>query len=313
VTRPVPATTTARARDDRLLVLGYHNVAPTWRWPDATVRGFARQMTLLARATNVVGLEQALGDLRAGRPLPPRAVALTFDDGYRDNLLGAVPVLRRLGLPATVFLVPGFLSHKVHAWWERLSWALRNARADAVECDATLLPLTGTQDRARALDVLEASLKRDDLEVRHERLERFVEALSPEGELQPGELFLDWDEARELVRAGIAVGSHTMDHAILARESATAQHQDLRESRELLERELGVAVSTLAYPNGQAGDYDAVTVEAARAGGYSYAVTTRGRVSTAATAPYEISRWVVSPERPAARLVVGAVRSLLSS
>lgn len=299
----------------RLLVLGYHNVDSTWRWPATPTggpRNFARQMSLLAKVANVVPLDAALADLAEGRPLPPRAVAVTFDDGYRDNLTHAVPVLRRLGLPATVFLVPGFLSHKVHAWWERLSWALATTRVPSVEVDGTLLPLGDDAARVRARDAIEASLKRDDLATRHERLDRLVEALGPEGDLHPGDLFIDWDEARKLVGAGIAIGSHTMSHAILARETAAEQQADLRESRELLERELGVAIRTLAYPNGQAGDYDEITIDAARAAGYSHSVTTRGRLTDASTPHHEIARWIVSPEKPASRLAVGSLRSLLS-
>jgi peptidoglycan/xylan/chitin deacetylase (PgdA/CDA1 family) len=300
---------------DRLLVLGYHNVASTWRWPATSgggPRNFTRQMTVLAKVANVVPLDAALADLAAGRPLPPRAVAITFDDGYRDNLTHAVPVLRRLGLPATVFLVPGFLSHKVHAWWERLGWALRTTRVPSVEVDGAVLPLGDDAARARALDVIEASLKRDDLATRHERLDRLVDALEPDGDPHPGELFMDWDEARELVAAGLAIGSHTMSHAILARETAAEQQADLRESKELLERELGVVIHTLAYPNGQADDYDTTTIDAARAAGYSHAVTTRGRLTDAATPPYEVARWIVSPEKPASRLAVGGLRSLLT-
>jgi peptidoglycan/xylan/chitin deacetylase (PgdA/CDA1 family) len=303
------------AAGGRLLVLGYHNVDSTWRWPATPAggpRNFARQMSLLARVANVVPLDAALADLAEGRPLPPRAVAITFDDGYRDNLTHAVPVLRRLGLPATVFLVPGFLSHKVHAWWERLGWALRTTRVPAVEVDRTLLPLSDDAARVRALAVIEASLKRDDLVTRHERLDRLVEALELEGDLHPGDLFIDWDEARELVGTGIAIGSHTMGHAILARETPAEQQADLRESRELLERELGVAVRTLAYPNGQPGDYDEITIHAACAAGYSHSVTTRGRITDASTPHHEIARWIVSPEKPAARLAVGSVRSLIS-
>ncbi|MGE3285929.1 MAG: polysaccharide deacetylase family protein [Pseudonocardia sp.] len=298
----------------RLLVLGYHNVDTTWRWPatpSGGPRNFARQMTWLARSTNVVPLDAALADLAAGRPLPSRAVAITFDDGYRDNLVHAVPVLRHLGLPATVFLVPGFLSHKVHAWWERLSWALRTTAAPSVEFEGEMLPLGSEQDRGRALGMIEASLKRDDLVTRHDRLETLVAALEPPGELHPGDLYMDWDEARELVRAGVSIGSHTMGHAILARETAAEQQEDLCECRDALQRELGVEVRSLAYPNGQRGDYDDVTIDAARASGHEFAVTTRGRITETGTPPFETPRWIVSPERPAARLAAGCLRSLL--
>jgi peptidoglycan/xylan/chitin deacetylase (PgdA/CDA1 family) len=298
----------------RLLVLGYHNVDASWRFPcPSGPRDFARQMALLARVANVVPLDAALADLTAGRPLPPRAVAITFDDGYRDNLTHAVPVLRRHGLPATVFLVPGFLSHKVHAWWERLAWALRTTAAPSVDFSGETMPLGDDAARIRARDRIEVCLKRDDLATRHDRLEELVAALEPPGEMHPGELYLDWDEARDLVRSGISIGSHTMGHAILARETAAEQQRDLRESREILERELGVEIRTLAYPNGQAGDYDEITIGAAQAAGYTHAVIAHGRATASGTPPFETPRWIVSPDKPPLRLAVGSLRSLHGS
>lgn len=104
---------------NRLMVLGYHNIEPTWRFTDPAggIDNFTRQLSALRRVTNIVPLESALDAIAGGRPLPPRAVAITFDDGYRDNLTLGVPVLQRLKIPATIFLVPEFLSGRVHAWW----------------------------------------------------------------------------------------------------------------------------------------------------------------------------------------------------
>src|SRR4051812_23337545 len=98
----------------QLLVLCYHNVDPTWSFPArrrAGRLGLERQLRLLKRLATVVPLETAVGALAEGRSLPPRAVALTFDDGYRDNLTVAVPMLQQLELPATFFLVPGLLDN----------------------------------------------------------------------------------------------------------------------------------------------------------------------------------------------------------
>jgi hypothetical protein len=106
---------------DRLIVLMWHNVEGTWCYPAAPgagTRGLAQQLRRLKQLASVVPLEDALEALAAGRPLPSRAVAITFDDGYRDNLDLAAPLLQDLGLPATFFLVPGLLSYEVRPWWE---------------------------------------------------------------------------------------------------------------------------------------------------------------------------------------------------
>ena len=94
-------------RASRLLVLGWHNVDGTWNFPakpGAGRRGMARQLTALSKLASVVPLTWALERLHNGVKLPPRAVALTFDDGYADTLTLAVPLLERLRLPATEVL-----------------------------------------------------------------------------------------------------------------------------------------------------------------------------------------------------------------
>ncbi len=300
----------------RLLVLGYHNVDSTWRYPARRgqgIRTLARQLQVLRRIAHVVPLEAALRTLAEGGSLPPRAVAITFDDGYRDNLTQAVPLLARLGIPATIYLVPGFLSGEVHAWWERLAWAISRARAGYLEFDGTRHELRGAAERVAALEVVEAELKTRNHAARLAAVEELVEALEPEGSYRADELFLDWDGARKLAGAGIGIGSHTMRHAILAREDEAAQRADVADSRRLLETELQVPVDTLAYPNGLVGDYDATTISAVREAGYTHAVTTWGRTSSAETPPYEICRKMASPDRSPARLAVGVLRSFAPS
>ncbi len=104
----------------RLLVLCYHNVNSTWCFPAGPgdgVRGLESQLRMLNRLFHVIPLEDAAARLAEGRTLPRRAAAITYDDGYRDNLALAVPMLERLGLPATFFLVPGLLSNDSIPWW----------------------------------------------------------------------------------------------------------------------------------------------------------------------------------------------------
>jgi peptidoglycan/xylan/chitin deacetylase (PgdA/CDA1 family) len=280
-----------------LLVLAFHNVEATWCWPSDAGEGistFVRQMKTLHGIANVVPLEDALRALEEGRPLPPRAVALTFDDGYRDNLTLAVPVLQRFAMPATIYLVPGFLSGQEQAWWERLGWAVGCARSSHLQFGGRSHPLTDANARVAAIRAVETAVKSVTHAERCRLIEQVVEDLRPSGEFGAEDLFLDWESARKLVDGGMSIGSHTLGHAILAREDAADQRADLSTSRRLLQEGLGVEVNTLAYPNGRRGDYDATTIAAARDAGYSHAVTTWGRPVSAGADPYEICRLVVS-------------------
>jgi peptidoglycan/xylan/chitin deacetylase (PgdA/CDA1 family)/CelD/BcsL family acetyltransferase involved in cellulose biosynthesis len=284
---------------DRLLIVAWHNVERTWNYPAAPgagAAGFEHQLRRLQRLGTIVPLETSLRQLTTGQPLPPRAIALTFDDGYRDNLEVGAPVLERLGLPATFFLVPGILDGTVSPWWETVAWAVQRTARTSLDWEGQTLPLGGRAGR-RTLELVTDRLKEHDQVGRAAAVAELLERLEPDGEPDHRRLFLDWDGARELLRRGFEVGAHSMDHAILARESPAAQLTDLVESRRRLEAELDVAVDVLAYPNGSRADYDAATVDAARRAGYSHGLTARSGWNSRATPLFEIRRVVLEPQR----------------
>ena len=296
-----------------LVVLGWHNVEGTWCFPSGRRGGPAaleRQLRFLRRAANVVPLADGLAALADGRPLS-RAVAITFDDGYADNLRLAAPLLDRLALPATFFLAPGFLSGQTEAWWEVLAWAFTRTTRSAVEWEGERFLVADGPTRRQAFGHVAERLKRRSRAERERSVEGLVHRLAPSG--TPGQLFLDWAGARELARRpGVAIGSHSMHHAILSEETAEDQHADLRESRRRLEDELSVEVTLLAYPNGGERDFDATTVSAAEAAGYLHALTMVPGVNRSATPVYGIRRFLVQPE--AGRQGLGGVaRSAVST
>jgi peptidoglycan/xylan/chitin deacetylase (PgdA/CDA1 family) len=284
----------------RLLVLAWHNVNPTWCFPaprGAGARGLERQLAFLARRCTVVPLADGLRALDQDDPLPPLAVALTFDDGYRDQLELAAPMLARLGLPATFFLVPGLLDGAARPWWELLAWVFTRSVRDSAVWEGRTLGLRDAGERRRSLATVLDELKRRDHQARDAALDELSERCAPDGKLEELAAFLDWDGARQLARRGFTVASHSLHHAILAEESTSAQERDLALSRRRLEEELEVPVELLAYPNGKQPDYSEATVTAARSAGYSHALTTIEGWNRPTTATYEIRRFVQQPER----------------
>jgi peptidoglycan/xylan/chitin deacetylase (PgdA/CDA1 family) len=297
----------------RLLVLAWHNIEPTWGFPGATAaagrQGFAHQLRLLRRWTNVLPLDTALADLTAGRPLPPRAVALTFDDGYLDNATVAAPMLRHAGLPATFFLVPEFLGGKSGPWWEELGWALAHATAPELHWQGVRYDTSTTSGRHRALDAIAPQLKVDNSAIRKAAVDELTGLLAPEGPLVSSD-FMDWDDAHALLRAGFDIGSHTCSHPILSRERAETQRRELIDSRQGLQTELGCPVDTVAFPNGRAEDYSQTTLELVREAGYAYALTTRTALVDPDVPPHEIGRLVITPETNVRTLMLEAARTL---
>jgi peptidoglycan/xylan/chitin deacetylase (PgdA/CDA1 family) len=297
----------------RLLILTWHNVDRTWCYPcdsGAGALGLEQQLRRLSRFARVVPLRPALNALRDGRRLPLRAVALTFDDGFQDNLELAVPLLESLGLPATFFLVPGMLSGEVHPWWEVIAWAFSQSTQATVSWSGRLLPTRGRSGQ-RSVQWAIGQLKMLDRAGRDQMVAELVELLAPEGRPNDRSLMLDWNGARELVRRGFSIGSHSMYHAILSREPTDRQARDLAVARQQLETELGIAVELLAYPNGAQGDYDTGTIQAAKRAGYAYGFTVRAGYNVPSTPDYEMRRVVLEPVGAFSEMVVRRIAGKL--
>lgn len=278
-------------------MLGWHNITATPSFPQepgAGPRGFERQVRALARYARPVPLYPALRALAAGRRLPARAVALTFDDGYRDNAEVAVPILRAHRVPGTFFLVPGFLDRRVSPWWEDLA----RAWASVPEGGGTLagwhVPPDG-RARRQALAAAQQELKAIP---GNARLRRVAQAFRDAGTGRTAvDLMMDWDEARGLVAAGMDVGSHTDSHPILAREDAMAQRAELVDAARALREGLGHPVPLVAYPNGTAADIDGRSIAAARGAGHSFGITTVWGPNRRDVHPFLIRRALVQPTR----------------
>jgi peptidoglycan/xylan/chitin deacetylase (PgdA/CDA1 family) len=295
-----PVNRSNRGLHRRLAVLDWHNIEGTAAFPSAPgegPRGLKRQLLFLRRFATVVPLEAALNALAKGRPLRPRAVAITFDDGYRDNLHIAVPLLQRLGLPATFFLVPGLLSGEIRAWWEVLAWAFAKTSLDYISWEGIQLPLQSAAPRRSSFDRVADRLKHRSRVQRDRAVAELGDLLAPGENPRHNELFMDWEEAKRLVSEGFAIGSHGMYHAILAQENVEEQRRDLAQAKVELEDQLEVRVELLAYPNGTARDYNEATIAAAKSAGYSHAVTTQDGLNNSSTSAWEIRRFVMYPER----------------
>jgi peptidoglycan/xylan/chitin deacetylase (PgdA/CDA1 family) len=209
-----------------------------------------------------------LSDGGAGRWL-----ALTFDDGYDDNVTLALPRLSAHGARATFYLTAGLMDRRRAPWWDVLAHALERARAPRAvfEADGVVIPVSTetSEARRRALAALLPAMRvpRPEQEA---RLSRLREALGVPDEAPCA--LATWERAARLAEAGMEIGAHTLHHPFLSLHSAAEQRQEIEGSVALIERRLGVRPTGLAYPGG---DHDDTTVEACVASGLAYAVTTR--------------------------------------
>lgn len=298
----------AAGRGDRgLLIMIYHRVleAPDPlrpRTPDAVA--FSAQMDLVASCFNVLPLDEALDRMQSGS-LPARALCVTFDDGYADNLSVAAPIMRQHGVHATVFVATGYLDGGL-MFNDAITEAIRGAPSSLDLSDLGLgeFELVDDQRRLAAIRRLVGELKYRPAE---ERRDVATEIFRRAGTEVPGDMMLTTAQLRQLRDSGIAIGAHTETHPILSRLEPVAARNDMARGKEALEAIVGETIRLFAYPNGRPGeDFDGRHVAMARELGFSAALSTAWGAAHRGCDLFQVPRvapWDAQSWRYAARLV----------
>jgi len=247
-----------------LPILTYHRIAELGGGDDldegvidATPAQFDAQLALLAKYFTFVGIDEVLEFLR-GRPLPPNPVMVTFDDGYRECHEVALPLLQKHGARAVFFIATDYTENRRLFWWDRIAYLLHRAESSRIEL---------TVPRRMGFDIATAE-QREHAGKSLVRLVKTHYALDLDGFLdelteQCGTpwnreaerrivdgVLMTWDEVRELRAAGMDVQSHTRRHRVLSTLTQEMLEDELTGSRRDLERAIGEAVRTIAYPVG---------------------------------------------------------------
>lgn len=260
----------------RLTVFMYHRVPmePDALFPTQTCAAqFEQQMQWVKTWFNVLPLSEAVERLKSGS-LPARPAAITFDDGYADNYTVALPILKRLGISATVFVATSFLDGG-EMWNDTVIDAVRNAREPILQLprlEEPALPVHSTMEKRAAITRLLGKLKYLGHEERVD-MANYVKTCS--GTSSRGDLMLTSNQLRELHRSGITIGAHTVSHPILARVDDNRAEQEIADSRDRLFALIGERPTLFAYPNGKPNqDYLGRHVAMAKRCGFVAAVST---------------------------------------
>lgn len=284
-----------------LLVLNYHRIGN----PDddlfdpgvfsATADQFNDQISYLKRHLSPVTLEESLpfidGSLKGnGRRC---RVLITFDDGYLDNYEIAYPILRSHGMQGVFFLATSMVGSCHVPWWDHIAYLVKTARSRrfSLRYPADLAVDIDENGLTQSLRAILRSYKRPD----NANPARFIRELAEEtkGEDPPGTLrrFLNWDEAREMTRGGMAIGSHTHSHDVLSQLQPDQQYEELSKSRAILKNKVGVDAEVLAYPVGSKTSFTNQTQKAAQDAGYQAAFSFYGGTNMQGkTFPYDVAR-----------------------
>lgn len=297
----------------RLTILAGHCVGPVGgdpSWPagehlpddmkissaklERILRWFAARYELATVAEGVARID-------AGK-LTRSVVALSMDDGYRDNRRELLPLLQRVGAKATVYLESRPLDDRKVNWSHKYFWCLARStpfdfvhRFGAHTSDIDTfhgLNQIVTEDRVDPRYHLKRILKYDAKPFERDQAidAVFAELGGDERELCDA-LYMTWDEARELRDGGVELGGHTVGHQILSRLDAAVQREEIEGGARSMQRALGNgAIATFAYPWGRRWDFDEHSKAAAKAAGFRCAVTMHAGTNDARTDRFALKR-----------------------
>jgi len=214
------------------------------------------------------------GAVLGGEPSKLR-VAITFDDGWRDNYSNALPIAKSFGLPFTVFICPGLVGQNNPFWPEQVSalLSIRGKSPTTIEEVIEKLKHGSAMDRDAYLESLRKASSQD---------------YSSTSEIDH---LLSWNEIRSMRTAGVSFGSHTQTHQILTTIPKKSAATELSQSKSAIESEFGEPCTIFAYPNG---DCSSETRQWVADAGYKRALTTTKGAWTAECDPLCLPRLNVS-------------------
>jgi peptidoglycan/xylan/chitin deacetylase (PgdA/CDA1 family) len=292
-------------RSRRLAILMFHGVESEpldppcdWVIDTATLR---RDLDYVRKHFDVLPLGEALERLRDGS-LPKRAATVTFDDGTRNLLTNAAPVLRELGVPAAVFLATGPMGTGELLWPDRLWHAF--AQTTQTEIDLTTLglgvrSLRSDTDRVQTRDTTTNLLKQLPDPERMAEVEALVDRLGPQFDGYGGPFqLLSWDDAADLAGDGlVTLHPHSVTHPILSRCDEAKLDYEVSESCRAIEINTGRAPTIFAYPNGGVHDFDERSRAALRRNGIRWALSTVNGFAGPDSDPFALPRMGFSTDQ----------------
>lgn len=296
---PIATLASGIGKQKKLLIMIYHRVLdePDFMRPDEVDKeAFTWQMELLAKYFNVLPLSEALERMQ-NDTLPPRAVSITFDDGYADNYTNALPILKRFNLTATFFIASGFLDGG-RMWNDTVIEAVRNYPQAELNLSQVGLGSYKTIDQTEKITAASNIIS----QVKHlppEQRSSHVTYIAAQSNNLPNDLMMSSAQLKQLHKNGMEIGGHTVSHPILSKLDDEVAEQEIVVNKVILEEILNTSIKCFAYPNGKPEiDYLEQHIQMVKKAGYRSALSTHWGIVFQSSSPYELNRFTPWDKKP---------------
>lgn len=264
----------------RFYILPFHMIAtkPNGFFPEISVEEFEKIMVHIRKYYEIVSLSEIVDRLK-GKKSIRGCMAITFDDGFRDNYTVAYPILKKYDIPATIFLSPGFIDTGEVPWFIKVRYifmqtSLRRMKSD-INGQEYDLAMETSRERFLASEKLMQHLKRCEDDERKRLLDKLCEQLGINDFHEIIGLMLTWEQIRAMSDCGISFGAHTMSHPVLARLPLEKAEEEIRESKRKIEVMIKKSIDSFAYPFGKRIDYSESIISVLRKMNFECAVTAK--------------------------------------
>jgi peptidoglycan/xylan/chitin deacetylase (PgdA/CDA1 family) len=287
-------------------ILIYHSISDresifvrgTGMWVSPVI--FHKHLNYIRRNYKLISLQKLVDSLKQGR-IPPRSVVLTFDDGFADNFHFVYPYLKCNKIEATFFLTTDCINNKKAIWLQELNYLINNV---------------GVQGVIRGINALAQELRSDDLiietnsetnirkqveeylghrvskKLRDTILTRLYREFNIRKKkvFSENQLLLTKDQMFQMCGDGIHFGSHGSSHTPFSAMTLTEQHEEILNSRRVIEKDFAQDFLPFSYPFGQAKDFTPDTRAIIEHTGHDCIVTAMPTLNHGDTSSYELGR-----------------------
>jgi peptidoglycan/xylan/chitin deacetylase (PgdA/CDA1 family) len=204
------------------------------------------------KSIDLVSLDEAMIRLRSEHNINRFAV-FTLDDGYRDNLVHAMPVFQKHKCPFTVYVAPKIAEGQCELWWRLLEAVIAKSITIAVELGGVqfALPTDSLEEKQTAWSILSPKLQAVDEFAQRVVIKDLCQRHGVDWQALCREAAMTWDEIRQMSLSPLAtIGAHTLNHYNLLKLPQAEAEFEMTDSKRIIEQQLGKSVKHFAYPYG---------------------------------------------------------------
>jgi len=239
-----------------------------------TSNAFDLQLKMIKQKFKLISLEELDYLIKEDKQQSERYALITFDDGYIDNYVEAFPILQRNKVSAAFYVTTDFVGKELVPWWDEMAFLLRKSVGSKYQLPSQYImyelePKVIEFVISKIIYEAKRLKKVSTLDVLHDIRIKFPNAVVQFNAYKQ-RLFMDWAQLKEMTNSGMFIGSHTLSHRVLSKLNSDDQTKELKESKNIIEAELGLTVDSVVYPVGRYHCYTLETCDLAKELGYKF-------------------------------------------